>query len=239
MHGCVGRGTVVARGRAALLTGTSVEREARFLVRDEATRRALVRLRDLEGFRRVRLRLERQQNTYVDTVDLRLRRARSVLKVRRVGRRVEVTFKRSLGIRRGVAHRLEVTARIQPSRVAGVLAGTLDLPPLRRVRPLIGRRALQVLFTLRTDRTILVMAEGRARVELDVDRVTFRKGGRVGARRLEVEVENLTAPPAAFTRAVAALRRRFGSAVKPTTMSKFEYGLRLATRRGRSSLTYV
>jgi len=219
----------------------TLEREARFLVLDDSARRALVRLRALDGFRRVQLRRERQQNTYLDTADLHLRRARSVLKLRRVGgrRRVEVTFKHSLGVRRGVAHRIEVTAQIQPSQVARVLGGTIAIPPMRRVGPLIGRHALRALFTLRTDRTILVMRQGRARVELDVDVVTFRAGGRVRARRVELEVENLSAPPAAFARAVAALRRRFGSAVKPTTVSKFEYGLRLVKRRGRSGLAYV
>ena len=219
--------------------GTAIEREARFLVRDEAARRALVRLRDLEGFRRVRIRRERQQNTYLDTVDLRLRRARSVLKLRRVGRRVDVTFKRSLGVRQGIASRLEVTARIRPAHIAGVFAGTLHIPPQRRIRPLIGARALHALFTLHTDRTILVLADGRARVELDVDRVTFRKGGRIHAGRLEAEVENLNAPPVVFRRAVAALRRRFGGALQPTRVSKFEYGLRLARRQGRSAPRYL
>jgi inorganic triphosphatase YgiF len=219
----------------------TIEREARFLILDDSARRALVRLRALDGFRRMQLRRERQQNTYLDTGDLRLRRARSVLKLRRVGgrRRVEVTFKHSLGVRRGVAHRLEITARIQPSQVARVLAGTMNIPPMRRAAALIGRRALRALFTLRTDRTILVMRQGRARVELDVDVVTFRAGGRVRARRVELEVENLSAPPAAFARAVAALRRLFGSAVKPTRVSKFEYGLRLVKRGGRSGPAYV
>ena len=219
----------------------SIEREARFLILDDSARRAVVRLRALDGFHFVQLRRERQQNTYLDTGDLRLRRARSVLKLRRVGgrRRVEVTFKHSLGVRRGVAHRLEVTARIQPSQVARVLAGTMNIPPRRRAASLIGRRALRALFTLRTDRTILVMRDGRARVELDVDVVTFRAGGRVRARRVELEVENLNAPPDAFARAVKAVRRRFGKAVRPTRESKFEYGLRLVKRRGRSGLAYV
>lgn len=219
--------------------GVVLEREARFLVLDDSTRRALVRLRALDGFRRIRVYQERQRNTYLDTRDLRLRRARSVLKLRQVGTRTDLTYKRSRGLRRGVAERLEVTAPIRPSQIPQALSGRLTPAPMRRVRRIVGDRPLEPLFTLFTHRYGLIFSDGRCRVEVDVDRVTLRRGRRVRARRLEVEVENLTAPPAAFARAVAALARRFGNAVEPTTVSKFEYGLRLVKRRGRSGLAYV
>ncbi|MBI3320331.1 MAG: hypothetical protein HYZ89_07095, partial [Candidatus Omnitrophica bacterium] len=50
---------------------------------------------------------------------------------------------------------------------------------------------------------------------------------RVLASRLELEVENLTASPAVFKQALLALRRQFGTRLRPTRVSKFEFGLRL------------
>lgn len=227
------------RGRADLLKGTSVEREARFLVRDEPTRRALIRLRTLGRLRCIRVRQERQRNVYLDTPDLRLRRARSVLKLRQVGSKWDLTYKRSQGVHRGIAQRLEVTAPIHSSQLARLSAGGLMLAPLRRVRRIIGDRPLTRLFTLFTHRYCLIFSDGRFRVEVDVDRVALQQGRRVRARRLEVEVENLSATPAVFRRAVAALRRQFGEGLEPTAMSKFEYGLRASTRRSHSAVTYA
>lgn len=209
-----------------------VEREARFLVDDPAVHRAAARLASLGGFAVVRRRRERQRNTYLDTEDLRLRRGRAVLKLREARRSIEVTFKQSLGYRAGVASRRELTQRIPSSKKRSALRGTLAIDPIRRARDYAGAHALRPLFTLLTDRRTLILAEGRGRVELDVDRVTFRRAGRVIAKRLEIEVENLTASPAVFRKAIAALRRRFGARLRLSPVTKFEYGLRVSRSVG-------
>ena len=205
-----------------------VEREARFLVEDPAVHRAAAALASLSAFVVVRRRHERQRNTYLDTDELRLRTSHAILKLREAGRSAEVTFKKSLSYRHGVANRLEVTQRIRPSAKRSALQGTLAIDPIRRARALIGARPLRILFTLLTDRRTLILAAGRARVELDIDRVTFERAGRVVARRLEIEVENLTASPAVFASAIAALRARFGSRLRLSRVTKFEYGLRVS-----------
>lgn len=210
-----------------------IEEEARFVVGSASAHQAVARLRELDSFHLVSRRRERQQNTYVDTADFRLLRARSVLKIRMVGRRAEVTLKRSLGYRQGIVRRREVTSGIRPAQLPRVLDGSTRITPVRLARAATGAVPLQRLFTLFTDRRILVFASGRARVEVDVDHVTFRRHGRVVARRYEVEVENLNAPPAVFRKAVAALRKTFGDSLWPTRVSKFEYGLGLAMRQRR------
>ncbi|MBI3088594.1 MAG: CYTH domain-containing protein [Candidatus Omnitrophica bacterium] len=210
---------------------TAIEEEARFVTGSVSVHEAAARLRELGGWRLVSRRRERQRNTYLDTDDLRLLRARSVLKIRQVSQRVEVTLKRSLGFRQGVVRRREITACIRPASLARVVAGKAGITPVRLARRLTGTAPWQPLFTLFTDRRILVFASGRARVEVDVDAVAFRRHGRAAARRYEVEVENLNAPPAAFRKAVAALRRTFGGSLSPTRVSKFEYGLGLARPR--------
>lgn len=205
-----------------------VEREARFLIDDPAVHRAAARLASLGRFVVVGRGHERQRNTYLDTEDLRLRRARAVLKLREAGRSIEMTFKQSLGYRAGVASRRELTERIASSKKRAALRGALAIDPIRRAKRVIGAQSLHPLFTLLTDRRTLILADGRGRVELDVDRVTFRRDGRVIARRLEIEVENLTASPAVFAHAISALHRRFGRHLRLSPVTKFEYGLRVS-----------
>ena len=210
------------------MTVSIIEREARLLVQRPAVLSAVARLRTLGEFRVVSRRRERQRNTYLDTPAYQLRRRGAILKLRTVGRRVEVTFKQSRGYRRGVASRLEMTSRIRPSQMARLSRGELNLKPMRRARALIGRRALRPVVTLFTDRRVLMLAHGKHRVELDLDRVTFRKGGRIVARRDEVEVENVTASASVFRQAIAALRKQFRRDVRLSHVSKYAYGLRVA-----------
>ncbi len=214
----------------------SVERETRFLVADASVHRAAARLTSLGSFQVIRRHHERQRNTYFDTEDLRLWRAKSVLKLRETRSIHEVTFKKSLSYRNGVASRLEVTSRIRPEQRGKVAQGTLSLGPMRRVKRVIGARPLHPLFTVVTDRTTLILAKEGQRVELDVDRVGVRKGRRIVARRLEIEVENLTASPPIFRSAITALSRRYGAHLRLSGVSKFEFGLR-AVRRGCGTIS--
>ncbi|MBI4354515.1 MAG: CYTH domain-containing protein [Candidatus Omnitrophica bacterium] len=209
---------------------TAIEREARFLVEAPAIHRAVSRLVSLGPFRVVRRHRERQHNTYFDTADMRLWRAKSVLKLRETRAWREVTFKKSLGYRDGVASRLEVTSRLPDAQRIDLTQADARLEPMCRVQRLIGRQPLRKLFTVVTDRRTLILAHDRQRVELDLDRVAVRHHCRILARRLEIEVENLTATPSAFRSALAALRRRYGRHLRLSAVSKFEFGLQATTQ---------
>ena len=234
---------------------TVVEREARFLVSEPSVHRAAARLIGLGPFRVIRRHRERQRNTYFDTDEMRLWKAKSVLKLRETVSAREITFKKALAYRDGVASRLEITSRLRPKQRAWMSRGGAAIEPMRRVRRLIGTNPLRRLFTIATDRTTLILAHRRPaslklrsglsearrakegqRVEVDVDRVAVRCGRRVAARRLEIEVENLTATPAVFRSAIAALRRRYGRDLRLSRVSKFEFGHRVcytqASRHG-------
>lgn len=206
---------------------TVIEREIRFLVEEPAVYRAVTHLTSLGSFMVVKRRRERQRNTYFDTTDMRLWRARSVLKLRETRVLREVTLKKALAYRNGIASRLEVTSRLRPTQRFLTAPGRLAIAPMQRAKRIIGAQPLQRLLTIITDRTTLVLAKNRRRVELDVDRVAVRKGRRILARRLELEVENLTATPAVFREAIAALRHRYGEALRLSRVSKFEFGWRV------------
>lgn len=236
---------------------TTVEREARFLVHEPSIHRAVSRLTGLGPFRVIRRHHERQRNTYFDTEDMRLWRAKSVLKLRETclprGNRDrqaasarEVTFKKALAYRGGVASRLEITSRLRPAQREWMSRGGVAIEPMRRVRHLIGARGLRKLFTIETDRTTLILAYRRPaslklrrglseaqrakegqRVELDVDRVAVRHRRRIIGRRLEIEVENLSATPAVFRTAIEALRHRYRHDLRLSGVSKFEFGRRV------------
>lgn len=225
---------------------TAVEREARFLVSEPSIHRAAARLTGLGPFRVIRRHHERQRNTYFDTDDMRLWQAKSVLKLRETASAREVTFKKALAYRGGVASRLEITSRLRPAQREWMSRGGVAIEPMRRVRRLIGARGLRKLFTIDTDRTTLILAYRRPaslklrgglsearrakegqRVELDVDRVAVRHRRRSVARRLEIEVENLSATPAVFRAAIEALRRRYRHDLRLSGVSKFEFGRRV------------
>ena len=210
---------------------TTVERELRFLVNNPAVHRSVARLTCVGSFTVVKRHRERQRNTYFDTTDRRLWRAKSVLKLRETRAMREVTFKKALGYRDGVASRLEVTSRLRPAQRVRIGEGTPSLEPVRRAQRVIGTSRLHPLFTVVTDRTTLMLAKNRQRVELDVDRVAVTRSTRVVARRLEIEVENLTASPAVFRSAIEALRRRYGGHVRVSGVSKFEFGWRAVRAR--------
>lgn len=188
----------------------SQEVEAKFIPRDDRVLAQMERLTALGPFRRKSRRRERQWNRYWDTADGRLRAAGAVLKERRVGARVEWTFKRKISYRQGISRRLEVTA-----------------DPLRQARKITGLKPLKKILTMRTDRIRLRFALGQQEVELDLDRVEVLQAGRVVGRYKEAELENITARSDRFQTAFSAFRRLFPGRVRLSRMPKVERGLRL------------
>ena len=210
------------------MTSAHKEVEAKFIVRRPAFLQILSRLQALGGFSVVSRSRERQRNIYWDTADLRLRRAGTALKLRVVGRRAELTLKRSLGYHQGVEERLEVTAPIRSANPRVLSGRQRNIAPLRLANSVVGHRPLQPLFTLWTDRRRILLARNAQRVEIDIDRVTYRRG-KTHASRLEVEIENLNASASAFRRVLEEFRRRFKSSVRASRVSKYEFGFSLVS----------
>ena len=205
------------------------EKEVKFLVRKESTLNRIAGLRAFGPFRRTRSFREKQLNRYWDTPDFRLRRARVALKVRQVGRRAEVSFKRQMRYQAGISERIELTVRLPAGQRAAREAMTRRSPvePVRQARKIIGPRLLTEVLTLRTDRRRMIFTAGKEAVEIDLDRVGILKGDRLLGMHLEVELENRSAGPDRFREALAALRRQFRGEVRISRVSKYETGLRL------------
>ncbi len=203
------------------------ETEAKFLVRDPKLFRALGRLTRIGRFRLQHSQTERQINLYLDTPDLRLKRAHAALKIRRIGRRAELTFKREISYRRGVSERREMTVPLRAAQVPVAEAGRLDAEPVRIARRIAGGKPWRRVLLLETRRRKRSFVCPAGRIELALDEVQVRRKG--GATRYrEVELENLGAPGPLFRQALSQIRRRFGQGLRPSRRSKYQIGLRLA-----------
>lgn len=213
-----------------------IEEEARFLIRDTVVWKQAATLRSVAGFSLRARGRERQRNTYFDTAGLRLRRAGAVLKLRVIGEHSTLMLKQRLGYREHVARHREVAVRLRTTSPASALRQLPKSVPGRQALRLAGGRPLRVLLTLETDRRRLVIGKGRAQIELDADDVALRVGQRILGRRRELEVENLTASAAVYHDVLHTVRRFFGAVLRPSRVSKFEFGLRAlrASRRARS-----
>lgn len=194
----------------------------------------------LGRFSREGSRRERQINRYWDTEDLRLRRANAALKTRQVGRRAEMTFKRELRYRAGVSERIEITVPIPPVRPAAhrgqvqrFLKREPFIEPVRRARKWIGRRVLEEVLCLRTDRRAIRFAAGGERLELALDQVAVLKAGRIVGSFREVEMENVSAQQRSFREALRDLRRRLGPGARISRTPKYAVGLRLLQLKRR------
>ena len=211
-----------------------IERETKFLVHGESVFRRILKISALGPFRRTRRVRQRQWNQYWDTPDLRLKRGRAALKVRRVRARAEVIFKREIAFHTGVSERVEKSARL---RVEGhhalrrALAREPFIEPVRQARRIIGSRPLEPVLTLRTDRQRLFFTCGRERMELDLDGVRVLRGRKIVGRYEEVELENLSSSAGKFRLARVAFEERFAGEVSFSRLPKYEIGLRFL--RGR------
>jgi len=200
------------------------ELEAKLVVRDEASFRALGAL-DRIGRLSVRLRTTcLQQDTYLDTVSLRLYRAGYACRVRRVGPRALVTLK-GLGAVAGAIHaREEMELEIGDPSVEAVLR--LEEEPGPLVRRLAGGEQVVPLFSLVTERRLSDVGDTtRKCFEMALDRTRF-SGPRGETTLLEVELESVDGDLGLLEEAAADLRRRFG--LTASGLSKFERGLRWA-----------
>lgn len=170
---------------------------------------------------------------YVDTADLRLYAAGFAARLRGANGKAEATLKSVVSdgdADSGLRRRLELN---EPVRYALLhsLAGARG-PVGARIRQHAAIRELRVLFTVRTDRRIAILAsrDGTDVGEVAIDDTTIEVGDRTTSiERIEVEalqpgIEDLLAPWVERLRAVHDLR--------PGTSSKFGSGLDLAREVG-------
>ena len=176
---------------------------------------------------------QRLETVYVDTSRRDLGRAALALRIRKIGRAVEVTLKESGAVRGEVHRRPERTVLL--SRVPRFPF----LPPRGEIRsrvlaPRRGRALMPLLIT-RIHRRALLGRRPGARgpiAEIDLDRGDFeipsgrrRRYASAPRRRLyEVEIELKRGTEGELAEIVRALRRDY--ALKRSLLSKLERGLR-------------
>jgi inorganic triphosphatase YgiF len=200
-----------------------VELEAKLLVPDEvafAALRAVERVGDLAAAPRETRHVE---DTYVDTADLRLRRAGFGCRLRVAGDRATAGLKGLGGVDGDVHERVELEHSLDEPTVAALLR--LAAEPGPTVRRLTDGEPLRTLFVVRTQRQRWRLWGVGGELEMSLDRSRIEAGGGE-SEVLEVELELVSGGPALVERAARELRRRYG--LEPSALSKFERGLALA-----------
>ena len=200
------------------------ELEAKLVVPDEATFRALGAAEEVAGLR-IRPKGERlQQDTYVDTRGLRFFRAGYACRLRHVGHRAFATLK-GLGSEVGGIHEREEIEEELDNPSIGALLRTTG-PSGRLARWLSSGEQVVPLFTVVTLRQLATVSDGRREcIEMALDRARFF-GPAGELLLLEAELESLDGDRGLLERAARELRRRYG--LTASGLSKFERGLRWA-----------
>ncbi len=178
---------------------------------------------DLEALHAAAKPGRRQVDRYLDTADWRIGRAGFVLRLRRRGRRDEVTLKdnRPAGAG-GLRRRFEATEDVPE---AGLEALGVEGPVGRRLAAVAGQRPLLDVVEIRTRRrpyALQVGAEDVAEIALDDTQIVLGDGQRPAQMR-RVEVEVIPAWVDALEPVVDELRAACG--LQPASLSKFEAGL--------------
>lgn len=201
-----------------------VELEAKLLVPDEATFSALAAIGRLGRLEAVPRGTQVVEDTYVDTADLRLRRAGFGCRLRVTGGQVRAGLKGLGGVDGDVHERIELEHPLGEPTAAALVA--LAEEPGPTVRRLAGGEPLRSLFVVRTERQRWCLSGGDDReLLMSLDRSLIEAGAGRSAF-LEVELELVSGGQGLLERAARALRARYG--LRPSTLSKFERGLALA-----------
>lgn len=215
------------------------EVEAKLLVPRAADLRAIARLTEVGTYRLRSQRPQRLHTRYFDTRDLALARHGIALRLRRCGRRWELTAKWEGSIE-GVLHRRpEYTIALRrapetPFRLTDPHLHT-ELAAILAGRPLgvvlvsdIARQTMLLLAGDGTDRDDDAPSAGSTLAELALDRVHLHgEGGTAGRheRYCELEIEQRSGSTDDIEAVVTSLRERFS--LQPSTETKFSRGLAL------------
>lgn len=211
------------------MTTIPIEVEAKLLAPDARALTAIARLRTIGPYRLRPRPAARLRSVYLDTRDLTLARRGIALRLRRRGRRWELTAKWG-GRRHGAIHqRPELTIPINGSPTMPLRLPRGDLQ--ERLGAVVGRRALRpILVTEIHRRCCDVFANNdrhRATVvaEIALDRVRLLAPHRPRTADVytEVEIEQRAGSRQDVRALARALRRRFG--LVTARDSKFSRGL--------------
>jgi triphosphatase len=207
-----------------------MEVEAKFSVPSRAVFYALARRRRLGRYHVCAVGVSDLETIYLDTPRKDLLHRRIALRIRRNGRRTEMTLKLPGEVAGGIHRRPEWTWRL-------VRMPALPFRPRRQVLcdrlPRSLRSAkLEPLVGMRVRRRALLVrrhARGAPLAEIDLDRVEFFRPGAAGARSsrsYEIEVELLGGDEDDLRRIVRTLRGDYSLTLSGKT--KFEQALRWA-----------
>jgi inorganic triphosphatase YgiF len=210
------------------------EVEAKLLVPRAADLPALARLTEVGPWRLVPRGTARLHTRYLDTTDFALARHGVALRVRRHGRRWELTAKWQ-GSVDGVIHRRpELTVPLQeaPCSPFRLTDPALAVP----LAALVAGRPLRVVLISDIQRRLLDLvapgaaAEEGALAEIALDRVHLHgeEAGGPEQRYCEIEIEQRAGDVADLERVVALLRERFE--LVPSAETKFSLGMQLLHR---------
>jgi triphosphatase len=174
----------------------------------------------------------RLTDTYLDTADWRIGRSGFSLRIRQRAGHHQVTLKdTSPAAAAGLRRRVEITEALAEGGLGGLDGLGGEGPVGRRLRALVGTRALEPVLEVRTRRRpfeLRVAEETVAEVALDETVISVGQAGKpVRLRRVEVEV--VPAWVETLTPLVERLRADCG--LQPATLSKFEAGLLAAGLR--------
>jgi len=160
---------------------------------------------------------------YFDTEQWDLVKAKTVLRVKRIGRTCVLGYQR-LSKRPGssaVLHQAEETlSDMYPRRLAELQCGIMN-----EIRHIIGNRSLLVVLTVENNRGVVEMTRrGESRFQMVMDDVEF-VGSRDQRRHFEVEITCTGADEYELEALLGVLRAGF--ALEESSETKFERGLRL------------
>lgn len=160
-------------------------------------------------------------DTYFDTPDWRIHRARYTCRLRRKNGAAELTLKAMAEAEGGIRSRREITAALP-----GAEADPLAAPGRagEALRAVCGRQPLQPLFRLVTTRTTYHVADDQGRLaEVALDETAIPLEGEEPARLTRVEVE---VPPGALDRARPFVDAMVAAcSLGPAATAKFEAAL--------------
>jgi inorganic triphosphatase YgiF len=212
----------------------AIESEIKFTVPDRGIFDRLVSLREVASFETRDRGIHRHRDTYFDTDDLLLLRAKVVFRLRESRKDTVLTFKTQAAGGGDFYRRVEVEAPTDVT-VKDIGSGSLPpVPPVDELRKRFGDLPLFPALTVENNRRIITLSRiGIPRFEMDLDDVTF-SGPRGKTGVLELEVESLGWEDASLRDIGAWLRERF--VLEPAGPSKYILGMELVGREGKPEI---
>ena len=178
------------------------------------------------------------QDTYYDSSDWMIFRAGFALRVRHAREAdvdsgatgeggTEITLKSLHEAQQGLATRVEMSERVEGGNIEEIMARANGIGD--RIRELVGSRALNPLFHVRTRRERQQLLEADSELplaEVDLDETSIETPSGQGRELRRVEVECIHADPAALS--VWVEQMRTAAQLQPVEVSKFRTGLEVA-----------